>query len=34
VAVPEPPTVIAGILMLLPFGVCVVRCMRKQHAAK
>jgi hypothetical protein len=32
-AVPEPSTVLAGVLMLLPFGAVGVRALRKQRAA-
>jgi hypothetical protein len=33
VPVPEPTTVIAGMLLLLPFGMCAVRMLRKNRAA-
>jgi hypothetical protein len=33
VAVPEPNTIIAGALLLLPFGMSTVRFLRKQRAA-
>ena len=33
VAVPEPPTVIAGALLLLPFGASTIRFFRRQRAA-
>jgi hypothetical protein len=29
VAVPEAPTIIAGALLALPFGLCALRSMRK-----
>jgi hypothetical protein len=30
--VPEPATVVAGTLMLLPFGMCVIRALRRNRA--
>lgn len=32
-AVPEPATVVAGALLLLPFGVSTLRILRKRHAS-
>jgi hypothetical protein len=32
-AVPEPATLISGVLMLLPFGASLVRILRKCRAA-
>ena len=32
VAVPEPTTMIAGALLLLPFGASTLRMLRKNHA--
>jgi hypothetical protein len=31
-AVPEPTTIIAGALLLLPFGASTLRILRKKHA--
>ncbi len=31
--VPEPTTMIAGVLLLLPFGVSTLRALRRRHTA-